>query len=148
MDAQFLGEVQALASALDQLDYYGILKIPQSATPDEIKAAYYRESRAYHPDRFAAAGSPELSGFVGRYIYTAAPRTLDGAEVSVQELQARLASADQELAAPGGSLGAAIAAALAAEAPRQGWSRLHCLRGRPAGPAHSRRSSRPGNDRH
>lgn len=59
-------EVEALAEALDQLDYYGILKIPQSAAPAEIKAAYYRESRAYHPDRYAAFPSAEFRGLVGR----------------------------------------------------------------------------------
>jgi DnaJ-class molecular chaperone len=66
MDAQFLIEVETLASALDQLDYFGVLKIPQTATPAEIKAAYYRESRAYHPDRFAAFPNPELRDLVGR----------------------------------------------------------------------------------
>ncbi len=60
MDEQFAIEVEALASALDQLDYFGILKLPQTATPAEIKAAYYQESRAYHPDRFAAFPNAEL----------------------------------------------------------------------------------------
>ncbi|BDG01870.1 J domain-containing protein [Anaeromyxobacter oryzae] len=66
MDAQFLIEVEALAAALDQLDYYGVLKIPQSATPADIKAAYYRESRAFHPDRYAAVPSAEIRELVGR----------------------------------------------------------------------------------
>ena len=60
MDAQFLIEVEALAAALDQLDYFGILKLPQTAAPADIKAAYYRESRAYHPDRFARYQSAKL----------------------------------------------------------------------------------------
>jgi DnaJ-class molecular chaperone len=59
-------EVEALAEALDQLDYFGVLKIPQTATPPEIKQAYYRESRAYHPDRFAAFPSAEFRDLVGR----------------------------------------------------------------------------------
>jgi DnaJ-class molecular chaperone len=66
MDPQFLIEVEALAAALDQLDYFGILKLSQTATPPEIKAAYYRESRAYHPDRFAALPDPAFREQVGR----------------------------------------------------------------------------------
>jgi curved DNA-binding protein CbpA len=66
MDAQFLIEVETLAAALDQLDYYGILKIPQTATPADIKAAYYRESRAFHPDRYAAVPSDEVRALIGR----------------------------------------------------------------------------------
>jgi DnaJ-class molecular chaperone len=66
MDAQFLIEVETLAAAIDQLDYFGVLKIPQTATPPEIKEAYYRESRAYHPDRYAAVQSPELREMIGR----------------------------------------------------------------------------------
>jgi hypothetical protein len=31
MDEQFLMEVETLAAALDQLDYFGILKVPQGA---------------------------------------------------------------------------------------------------------------------
>jgi DnaJ-class molecular chaperone len=66
MDAQFAIEVEALSGALDALDYFGILKLPQSASPAEIKAAYYRESRAYHPDRFAAYPDAEFREVVGR----------------------------------------------------------------------------------
>ncbi len=66
MDPQFLIEVEALAAALDEIDYFGVLKIPQTASPAEIKAAYYRESRAYHPDRFAAFPDPALRDLVGR----------------------------------------------------------------------------------
>jgi DnaJ-class molecular chaperone len=66
MDPQFTMEVEAFAAALDQLDYFGILKLSQAATPPEIKAAYYRESRAYHPDRFAAYPDAEFREVVGR----------------------------------------------------------------------------------
>ncbi len=66
MDESFLQEVTALAAALDQLDYYGVLKLPQGAAPADIKAAYYRESRAYHPDRFAALPDPVLRETIGR----------------------------------------------------------------------------------
>jgi curved DNA-binding protein CbpA len=66
MDAQFLIEAETLAAALDQLDYFAVLGVGQAATPGEIKAAYYRESRAYHPDRYAAAPSAELRELVGR----------------------------------------------------------------------------------
>lgn len=66
MDAQFLIEAETLASVLDQLDYYNVLKVPHSASPAEIKRAYYRESRAYHPDRFAAHPSEELREMVGK----------------------------------------------------------------------------------
>lgn len=66
MDPQFLIEVDALAAALDQLDYFGVLKIAQTATPAEVKAAYYRESRAYHPDRFAAYPDAAFRETVGR----------------------------------------------------------------------------------
>ncbi len=44
-----------------------------------------------------------LSGVVGRYIYTAVPRTVDGDEVAVRDLEQQIALADaklQELGAP------------------------------------------------
>lgn len=37
------------------------------------------------------------SGFIGRYIYTAVPRTADGVVIEAQELQAQLDAARQEL---------------------------------------------------
>jgi curved DNA-binding protein CbpA len=66
MDPQALFEIETFAAVLDQLDYYGVLKLPQSASPPEIKAAYYRESRAFHPDRFAAVPDPMVRDLVGR----------------------------------------------------------------------------------
>jgi DnaJ-class molecular chaperone len=66
MDAQFLIEVETLATVLDQLDYYGVLKLQPGAGAADVKAAYYRESRALHPDRFAAVESAELRDMIGR----------------------------------------------------------------------------------
>ncbi len=66
MDPQLFTEVETLAQALDQLDYFGVLKLPQTAGPADIKAAYYRESRAYHPDRFAAFPDARVRELVGR----------------------------------------------------------------------------------
>jgi curved DNA-binding protein CbpA len=66
MDEGFRIEVEALAAALDQVDYFGLLKVPQGAGLADIKAAYYRESRAYHPDRFAAYPDAGLRELVGR----------------------------------------------------------------------------------
>jgi len=34
------------------MDYFQLLKLQPAATPVEIKAAFYRESRTLHPDRF------------------------------------------------------------------------------------------------
>jgi DnaJ-class molecular chaperone len=66
MDEAFEIEAQALAQILDELDYFQILKIGQSAAALEIKAAYYRESRAYHPDRFSTLGAGEFKENIGR----------------------------------------------------------------------------------
>jgi curved DNA-binding protein CbpA len=66
MDVDFIVEIEQRAAALDGLDYFEVLRVPQGAGPAEIKAAYYRESRAYHPDRYAALPAPELRDLVGR----------------------------------------------------------------------------------
>jgi DnaJ-class molecular chaperone len=66
MDAQFLIEVETLAAVLDQLDYYGVLKLQQGAGAADVKAAYYRESRAYHPDRFATVEDAGFREIIGR----------------------------------------------------------------------------------
>jgi curved DNA-binding protein CbpA len=66
MDATFILEVEQRAAALDRLDYFEVLRVPRSADAAEVKAAYYRESRAFHPDRFAALPSPELRALIAR----------------------------------------------------------------------------------
>ncbi len=65
VDPSFHIEAQALAQILDDLDYFQVLKIPNTASPSEIKAAYYRESRLYHPDQFFTEEA-ELRGWVVR----------------------------------------------------------------------------------
>ncbi|HEX4385464.1 MAG TPA: DnaJ domain-containing protein [Myxococcales bacterium] len=66
MDEAFEIEAQALAQVLDELDYFQILKVGQNSSPGELKLAYYRESRAYHPDRFLQLPNVELREAIGK----------------------------------------------------------------------------------
>lgn len=51
--------------ALEQLDYFQLLHLEPGAAPGDIKKAFYRESRTYHPDRFFHVSDAELKGRVG-----------------------------------------------------------------------------------
>src|SRR5918911_1472481 len=66
MDVAFILEVEQRAEALDTMDYFEVLRVPRTAGAAEVKAAYHRESRAYHPDRFAALPAPALRDLIGR----------------------------------------------------------------------------------
>ena len=43
-------EIRALSKIIGELDYYQILEIQRGASRSEIKQAYYRSSRSFHPD--------------------------------------------------------------------------------------------------
>jgi DnaJ-class molecular chaperone len=43
-------EIQALTRIIDELDYYQVLHLERSASPAEVKRAYYQSSRTFHPD--------------------------------------------------------------------------------------------------
>lgn len=66
IDEAFEIEAQALAQIMDELDYFQILKVQSGAAPGEIKLAYYRESRTYHPDRFYQTPAGDLKDAVAR----------------------------------------------------------------------------------
>jgi curved DNA-binding protein CbpA len=66
MDPAFVAEIETLAQILDQLDYFQVLKLEQSATPIDVKAAFHRESRLCHPDRFNALPDSPLKAQVAR----------------------------------------------------------------------------------
>jgi len=52
MDPQLKKEVLALARIIDDMDYYQILKVKQKAFSEEIKRAYFKQSRIFHPDKY------------------------------------------------------------------------------------------------
>jgi DnaJ-class molecular chaperone len=52
MDEHFKRQVTSLVKVMDDLDYYQILKLDQMAFDDDIKRAYFEESRLYHPDKY------------------------------------------------------------------------------------------------
>lgn len=62
-----------------------------------------------------------VSGFVGRYIYTAMPRTLEGVEVGDQALLQRLAAAESELQALGVPFQGTALGNLATATVKPGW---------------------------
>jgi hypothetical protein len=61
------------------------------------------------------------SGFIGRYVYTAMPRTLEGAELTVQEMEEHIARLDEQLQVLGISLLGEQALADAMQPPRSSW---------------------------
>jgi hypothetical protein len=62
-----------------------------------------------------------FSGLIGRYLYTAVPRTLEGVETAFSELAERAARADRQLLQQGGERLREAARAASAALPRSTW---------------------------
>ncbi|MFM7200473.1 MAG: J domain-containing protein [Myxococcota bacterium] len=52
VDEAFQIEVQMVLELMEHLDYYQLLKIPADAPATMVQKAFFRESRAFHPDRY------------------------------------------------------------------------------------------------
>jgi DnaJ-class molecular chaperone len=65
INAQQAAELRKLADALETVDYFEALGVPQTATPGDIKKAFYRESRTYHPDRFFHLPESQVRSDIG-----------------------------------------------------------------------------------
>ena len=57
---QYWPQLMALAVQIDTLDYFQILNLQQTATPSELRTAYYQLARAIHPDKFFTIGDDNL----------------------------------------------------------------------------------------
>jgi len=88
-------EIRTLARMLDALSYYEILKIAPGATNDLIRAAYHRESRAFHPDRYLTTADSTL-----REAVNAIAKRIKEAYAVLRNPEKR-AHYDHVLAAPG-----------------------------------------------
>jgi len=56
--ADFWGRVESLAETLGQHSYYELLGMPQDASGDQIREAYYRAVKKLHPDNHARERDP------------------------------------------------------------------------------------------
>ncbi len=52
--------MEGLCRTLPQMDYFQILRLSATAAPEEIKTAFYKQSRGFHPDRFFHLNDPLL----------------------------------------------------------------------------------------
>ncbi|HYA11389.1 MAG TPA: DUF4388 domain-containing protein [Thermodesulfovibrionales bacterium] len=60
LDSAFIDEVEGLFSRLPSADYYNILGITKWSTPDEIKRAYLKKAKEFHPDKHFSLMSETL----------------------------------------------------------------------------------------
>jgi curved DNA-binding protein CbpA len=65
LTATQVSQLNALAAELVGFDYFQVLKLDPQAPPAEIKKAFYRESRIYHPDRFFHLNDEKAKGSLG-----------------------------------------------------------------------------------
>ena len=59
-DVEKRQQILGLAAHLAGLDYYQVLKVDRKAQLPEIKKAFFRESQAWHPDRFYGSSDEQL----------------------------------------------------------------------------------------
>jgi curved DNA-binding protein CbpA len=51
IDEEFIDKVENIYSNFESISYYGILDIDKFSSPAEIKKAYYKAAKEFHPDR-------------------------------------------------------------------------------------------------
>ena len=52
-------DLEARHAGLEDLDPHAVLRVGQKASPEEIRQAYHRMARLYHPDRIASYDLPD-----------------------------------------------------------------------------------------
>ncbi|MBM4129344.1 MAG: hypothetical protein FJ243_04390, partial [Nitrospira sp.] len=60
IDSAFIERVEELYTMLATSDYYAMLGVTKWSTPDEIKRAYYKKAKEFHPDRHFSLPSETL----------------------------------------------------------------------------------------
>ncbi len=60
VDSAFIKKVEVTFNKLKSTDFYGILDVKKRADQDEIKKAYYRVAKIFHPDRHFSLPSETL----------------------------------------------------------------------------------------
>ncbi len=60
VDSDFVKKVEDTFDRLAMIDFYGILDVEKKATHNEIKQAYYRVAKVFHPDRHFSLPSEAL----------------------------------------------------------------------------------------
>jgi curved DNA-binding protein CbpA len=60
MDSKFAERINAWVKALDRIDYYQVLQVDPHASMGQIREAYHKQSRLFHPDRYFHLDQGEL----------------------------------------------------------------------------------------
>ncbi len=64
VDARFRTEVETVVTLLDHLNYYQLLKVDPATHHQDVQAAFFRESRRFHPDRYFGVDDPAFKAAV------------------------------------------------------------------------------------
>jgi len=105
-DMPFEDRVRSLYLELENLNYYQLLGIDRAASAEDIKKAYHRMTREYHPDKLFRDGDVELRGRLQNIFaeITQAYKTLSNPDLK-KEYDASLKSWEAEAAESGRSDG-------------------------------------------
>ncbi len=52
MPKEFLAQVRKIAQGLDALDYFQVLRVEKQASYEQIREAYHKQARIFHPDKY------------------------------------------------------------------------------------------------
>ncbi len=66
VDPRFAAELEYWSARLETVDYFEVLKLLPQAGANEVKKAYHRESRTFHPDKFFQLPDEEFREKVDR----------------------------------------------------------------------------------
>jgi len=56
----FFSWIDTIYQEIENIDYFELLGVDRAATPREIKKAYFKRSKLFHPDRFYRRAEPEI----------------------------------------------------------------------------------------